>query len=261
MTPDQKHAVARSFAVHVGVDPGKLFHVLVARGPDGTRRKGVRVDVGRPGFDAADEYLTTTFPDVPRERMLVGLEFAGHNGFTFAHFLAKRGYRVVSVLPFVTKRLKEVEDNSPRKDDAKDAAQVCALVGQGLFVSFPLLDDAGAELRLLATERRRLAIEATRLKNRLHSALDLAWPEFVGQFAGLQFETPIALLERWAVPHADFTEAVQPFHSASDRRFTRCRTAGSLMADTDGVEGRWGDQSAVAASGTWRRSEPPVSVM
>lgn len=197
---EAKQAYARTFLVHVGVDAGKTFHKLVARGPGGARGKAVRVDVSRAGFEAADAYLRESFPGVAPARVLVGLEFAGHNGFTFAHFLAKRGYRVVSVLPFVTKRLKEVEDNSPRKDDAKDAAQVCALVGQGLFVSFPLLDDAGAELRLLATERRRLAVEATRLKNRLHSALDLAWPEFVGQFAGLQFETPIALLERWTVP-------------------------------------------------------------
>jgi len=123
-----------------------------------------------------------------------------NNGFTFAHFLAKRGYPVVSVLPFVTKRLKEVEDNSPRKDDAKDAAQVCALVGQGLFVGYPLLDDRASELRVLATERRRLGVEETRLKNRLHSALDLAWPEFTGYFAELHFETPIAMLQRWCVP-------------------------------------------------------------
>ncbi len=42
-----------------------------------------------------------------------------------------------------------------------------------------------------------MGVEATRLKNRLHSALDLAWPEFVEQFAGLDFDTPNALLERW----------------------------------------------------------------
>ena len=28
-------------------------------------------------------------------------------------------------------RLREVEDNSPRKDDAKDAAQICKLVRAG----------------------------------------------------------------------------------------------------------------------------------
>lgn len=55
-------------------------------------------------------------------------------------------------------------------------------------------------LRLLATERRRLGVEETRLKNRLHAALDLAWPEFASYFADLKFDTPMALLERWTLP-------------------------------------------------------------
>lgn len=217
---DAKKAFARTFPVHVGVDTGKSFHLLVARRREAERGRALRVDVSRASFEAADQYLTTTFPGVPRARVLVGLEFAGHNGFTFAHFLARRGYRVVSVLPFVTKRLKEVEDNSPRKDDAKDAAQVCRLVGGGLFVGFPLLDDRGAELRLLATERRRLSVEETRLKNRLHAALDLAWPEFAGQFAKLHFETPVALLERWPVP-ADLAAASPRAVQALVRRVSR----------------------------------------
>jgi transposase len=210
---DQKAAYAHTFPVQVGVDTGKTFHQLVARGPDARRGRAVRVDVSRDGFERADRYLTATFPAIPRERMLVGLEFAGHHGFTFAHFLASRGYAVVSVLPFVTKRLKEVEDNSPRKDDAKDAAQVCRLVGNGLFVSFPLLDDRGAELRLLATERRRLSVEATRLKNRLHAALDLAWPELMGQFASLMHETPVAFLTRWPVPQDLAAAAPRAVHA------------------------------------------------
>ena len=88
--------------------------------------------------------------------MLVGIEFAGHHGFTFAHELHRRGYQIVNVLSSVTKKLKELEDNSPRKDDAKDAAQICKLLSAGLFVSFPFLDDVGAELRTLTTERHRL---------------------------------------------------------------------------------------------------------
>src|SRR5215208_2402297 len=84
---DAKESYARTFQVHVGVDAGKTFHKLVARGPDGRRGKAVRVDVSRAGFEAADAYLRECFPDVPPERVLVGLEFAGQNGFTFAHFL------------------------------------------------------------------------------------------------------------------------------------------------------------------------------
>jgi transposase len=200
LTPDQKHAYARRFPVHVGVDTGKRFHVMVARRADGARRKGVRVDVGRAAFDAADAHLTAAFPGVPREQMLVGLEFAGHHGFTFAHYLSAKGYQVVNVLPSVTKRLKEVEDNSQLKTDAKDAKLICRLTGDGLFVGFPFLDDLYAELRLLTVERHRLTVEITRFKNRLQSLLDLAWPEFAGEFANLDSPTALALLTKWPLP-------------------------------------------------------------
>jgi transposase len=206
MTPDQKAAYARSFPVHVGVDTGKTFHKLVARGPDGRRSKAFTVPVSRAGFDAADAHLTTLFPCVPRERMLVGLEFAGHHGQTFATDLHRRGYPVVAILPSVTKKLKEVEDNSPRKDDAKDAAQICRLVGDGLFVGCPLLDDRAAALRALTTERQRLAVEETRLKNRLLGVLDVVWPEFAGFFPELKKCTPLAVLHRWPTPAALLAE-------------------------------------------------------
>jgi transposase len=147
MTPDEKYAYARTFPVQVGVDTSKTFHVLVARGPDGRRSKAFRADVSRTGFDQADAHLVTLFPDVPRERMLVGLEFAGHHGFTFAHHLAARGYPVVNVLPSVTKKTKEIEDNSPLKTDAKDAALIAKLTGDGSFVRFPFLDEQYVTLR------------------------------------------------------------------------------------------------------------------
>jgi transposase len=200
MIADDKAAYARTFLVHVGVDTGKTFHKLVARGPDGRRTEAVTIPVSRAGFDGADAHLTTLFPDVPRSQMLVGIEFAGHHGQTFAADLHHRGYVVVSVLPSVTKKLKEVEDNSPRKDDAKDAAQICRLVGDGLFVTFALLNDRAVALRSLTTERQRLAVEETRLKNRLLAVLDVVWPEFGGFFPNLKKRTPLALLQRWPTP-------------------------------------------------------------
>jgi transposase len=194
---EANEALARTFPIHVGVDTGKTFHKLVARGFDGRRLKAQRVDVSRAGFDAIHAYLQATFPNQAPGEMLVGVEFAGHYGFTFAHDLHRRGYRIVNVLPSVTKKLKEVEDNSPRKDDEKDAAQICKLLSAGYFVDFTLLDEMAAELRTLTTERHRMTVEETRLKNRLHAALDLAWPEFVGQFCNLDKPTPRALLREW----------------------------------------------------------------
>lgn len=226
MTPDQKYAYARRFPVHVGVDTAKRFHVLVARGPDGQRTKPFTVRVSHEGFAATDAYLQAAFPDVTRSQMLVGLEFAGHHGFTFAHFLARQGYPVVNVLPAHTKRTKELEDNSPLKTDAKDAAVICKLVGDGTFVRFPFLESPYAELRVLVSYRHRLTVEATRFKNRLQGLLDLAWPEFVGLFSKLTKRTPAALLERWPLPQ-DLLAA----HKGTVRAYARKVSKGKIAGE------------------------------
>lgn len=201
MTPDEKRSFALSHPVHVGVDTGKTFHVMVARGPDGRRTKPFKVLTTRDGFIAGREFLASTFPGTTFRQMLVGIEFAGHHGFTFASFLRIWGFPIVTVMPMVTKRSKELEDNSPLKTDAKDAATICRLTGEGLFVRFPFLQSPYVELRLLTTHRHRLSVEIVRYKNRLQGVLDLAWPEFLGQFSGLHKVTPRAILERWPLPN------------------------------------------------------------
>ncbi len=226
MSPDEKAAFARTFLVHVGVDTGKRFHVLVARGPDGLRRKPLKVLVSREGFERADAELQALFPDTERSRMLIGLEFAGHHGFTFAHFLASRGYPIVNVLPAHTKRTKELEDNSPLKTDVKDAGVICKLVADGTFVRFPFLESPYAELRVLVSYRHRLAVEATRFKNRLQGLLDLAWPEFVAQVSTLAKHTPIGLLERWPLPQ-DLLSA----HKATVRAYARKISKGKFVTE------------------------------
>jgi transposase len=200
MKPDDKYIWARSFPIHVGVDTGKVFHKLVVRGPDGRRQKAFKVLVSRPGFDETHAYLRTTFPNNAPGDFLVGLEFAGHHGYTFAQFLAQKGYTVVSVMPAHTKRTKEIEDNSPNKNDDKDAQQICKLTGDGIFVPFPLLEPIYTQLKMLVVHRHRLTVEQTRFKNRLQTTLDLAWPEYLAHFSNLTKRTPIALLERWPLP-------------------------------------------------------------
>jgi transposase len=209
MTEEEKERYAAGFAVHVGVDTGKTFHKLVARRPGDVRSKPFKVTVDRAGFDAAHAHLRELYPDVTPDRTLVGIEFAGHHGFTFAHDLARRGYQIVTVLPSATKRLKDLGTNRTRKSDDIDAWQICKLVGQGVYVSYPLLDPVYTSLRLLTTARRRLSREEVRFKNRLQGLLDLAWPEFLRFFADLEQRTPVAILERWPMPQ-DFVAAPEP---------------------------------------------------
>lgn len=217
---------AATFKVHVGVDAGKTAHQWVHCGPDRQRQPAERVAVSRAGFEAAVQALRARHPEVTPADVLVGIEYGGHHGMTFAAFLRAWGATLVTVSAVTTKRLKEVEDNSPRKDDAKDAGQICRLVGQGLFVETAVPSPLVAELRVLTTERHRLAVEQTRLTNRLQAALDLAWPEFLQRFARVQQRTPRALLAKWPLA-ADLAAA--PFPALA--RLVRTVSQGHHKAD------------------------------
>ena len=194
---DVREAFAGAFDVHVGIDIGKEFHWWVATRPGGSRTRAVKLYVGRAEFTALDDQLTALYPDVPRHGMLVGVEPAGNYGDTLEAFLKEKGYRVVRVLPSVTKRFKEAEDNSPRKDDKKDAAQVCKLVGQGYFVESITHDEYHVTLRILASEYHRLTKEHTALKNGLISALDTGFTELLPSFSDIDKKTVQAILQRW----------------------------------------------------------------
>lgn len=200
MRPDEKLVYARTFPVHVGVDTGKRHHVMVARGPTAVTAEAITVEVTRASFERSLERLYEQFPGVAPHRFLVGIEFAGHHGFTYANFLRETGHEIVSVLPAHTKRAKELDDNSPNKSDEIDAALISRLTSEGRFVPFPFLTDDLARLKLLVTQRHRLTVEISRYKNRLQGFLDLAWPELTAAFSAIDKKTPLAILKRWPLP-------------------------------------------------------------
>jgi transposase len=197
---DKKAKFAHSFRVHVGVDAGKTFHKMVARIPDKPRSRPIRVEVSRSGFDEADRYLRSAFPKVPRKRFLVGIELAGNYGLTFANYLTKKGYCVVAVSGLATRRVRDLEDNSPRKDDDKDAAQICSLLTSGVFSRSPVRPEWSTELRLLIAERSRLIVDQMRAVSQLQSMLELAWPEFRTEAPDLRRVTSRLILDTWPLP-------------------------------------------------------------
>ena len=248
MRADDKRLFAQGFAVYVGVDTGKVFHKLVARGPDGHRRAPIKVVVNHSGFEDAHRQLAALFPRLKPKDFLVGLEFAGHHGYTFAHFLVRKGYTVVSVLPMHTKRTKEIEDNSPNKSDDKDARLICKLTGDGTFVPFPFLDTPYIELKLHVVQHHRLTVEQTRFKNRLQTLLDTVGPEFMGHFSNLTKRTPLAILERWPLPQdlvaasprtvARFIKKVSRSHIKPEKISALMASARNSVGLTDGLDER-----------------------
>ena len=133
---------------------------------------------------------------------MVGIEFAGSYGFTFAHYLnaLDTGFSVVSVLPVHTKRWKEVTHRQPLKTDAKDAIGITDLAAQGHFVAFPFLAPTYAELRYLLSARERVSTLRRGVITRIRTTLDVVFPEFGSFFASIAKPTARTLLRAYPGP-------------------------------------------------------------
>jgi transposase len=203
MTGYEKRTRAQGAAAVVGVDAGKFEHAMVVRPRGGRDTKPLTFRTSREGFEkAVAVILEAAGPGATPPDVLVGIEFAGTYGFTFAHFLHQLGFPVVSVLPAHTKKWKEVVHNQNLKTDAKDAVGITDLVAQGHFVSFPFLDSVYADLRYLVSTRERLSLLRRGAITRLKATLEVVFPEYERIFVQITKPTALAVLKAYPCPDA-----------------------------------------------------------
>ena len=96
--------------------------------------------------------VVVAFDDIKRKatKVIIGLEPSGHYWKPLTWFLKEQGYQVVLVNPYHVKKRKEEEDNSPTKNDRKDALIIAKLVKEGKFLNCLLPEGIYADLRNLS---------------------------------------------------------------------------------------------------------------
>jgi transposase len=211
----------------VGVDAGKFSHTLVIRPQHQPDSKPFSFPTTRAGFDTAVAFIRQQAAGAAAEAILVGIEFAGNYGFTFAHYLAQLGFPIVSVLPAHTKRWKDVAHNQPLKTDAKDAATITDLLAQGHYVGFPFLTPAYADLRYLVTARERLSLLRRGAITQLRTLIQVVFPEFEALFPLVTKKTPFTLLRTFPTPQ-DLLDATR----TKVLRVLKTASRGHLGAET-----------------------------
>jgi hypothetical protein len=82
----EKREVARRAAAVVGIDAGKFQHAMVIRPRGGADSRPFLFPTTRTGFEQAIRAMHAAADGIDGE-LLVGIEFAGMYGFTFAHYL------------------------------------------------------------------------------------------------------------------------------------------------------------------------------
>lgn len=141
-TQNKKIQQVKETTLVVGIDVGSQKHYFRAfnwRGIEITK-KPIPFSNSMVGFNAFYEEVTRIMEQNDLEEILVGLEPTGHYWFNLGQFLSGKNIRFVMVNPLHVHRTKELDDNSPSKNDRKDPRIIANLVRDGRYFLYIYAD-------------------------------------------------------------------------------------------------------------------------
>ena len=132
--------------------------------------------------------------------VMVGYESTGPYAEPLVHYLMDKPVSIVQVNPLHTKRLKEVNDNSPGKTDDKDPRVIADIIRLGRALSVVVPEGDAAYLRRLNNARERHVGERIALLNQMQQLVFLIFPEFKTVIARMTGKTVRFILKNYTTP-------------------------------------------------------------
>jgi transposase len=114
--------------------------------------------------------------------------------------LRQKPVKLVQVNPMHTKRMKELQGNSPGKTDRKDPKVIADIISLGHALSVVIPEGAAAELRRLTLARERSLQRRTALYNQLQDLVFILFPEFLQVMKDVKTKTAQHLLRHYPTP-------------------------------------------------------------
>src|SRR5690554_5511428 len=128
------------------------------------------------------------------------MEPTAHYWFNLGYFLKDEEVRLVLVNPFHAKMSKELDDNSPTKNDRKDPRTIAKLVIDGRY-SVPYVPvGIYSDLRIVMNVRDTISNSLIRIKNRVIRWLDTYFPEFFDVFGDWEGKAALITLREFPTP-------------------------------------------------------------
>lgn len=200
-TQNEKISQIKISTLVVGIDIGKETHFARAfdyRGIELT--KLLKFSNTAEGFELLERWMRDTCRQQEKTEVIVGLEPTGHYWFTLGDHLKRQGHKLAIVNPFHVKRTKELDDNSPTKNDRKDPKTIAMLVKDGRYREVYIPEDIYQELREAVEERERLQKQLIAIHNRVIRWLDIRFPEFTEVFKKWTGKTALLTLQTFPTP-------------------------------------------------------------
>lgn len=154
----------------------------------------------RESFDCLLKIIKELTEKYGTVHTLVGMEPTGHYWKNIAYYLKNRGISLCLVNPYHVNKTKELEDNSPTKNDKKDARVISRLIYQGQYLTCMFEDELYVNLRIASNNRQDLKRQLIKEKVRLIALLDEYFPELRKLFANILGKSSLGLLKNCPFP-------------------------------------------------------------
>lgn len=185
----------------VGADIAKKTHVARAIDFRG-------IELGKDCVFGNDHFgllkLVSWMKELQRQHakteIILGIEPTGHYWFPLAEFLNRENVKVVIVNPHHVNKSKELEDNSPTKNDYKDAKVIADLVRNGKYSEPKLPTSVYADLRILMNLREKVMVNFGQVQRRIQNWLDRFFPEYGHVFKDWEGKTSLITLSEFPTP-------------------------------------------------------------
>lgn len=225
--------------MYVGIDIGKHRQWIYMSDSSNTRdRKPFYISNDLSGYERLLRESEKQKRDWQLNEIIFGLEPTGSYGNPLLHFLTFHGYQVKTINPMHTKRMKDVEDNTPGKSDQKDPKIIVTLMRLDKNVSHKILDGVYAEMRNLSKHYCTLKEQLNRLYNYVESYYAEYFPELT-VYASLNSKTMLYILESFPLPEDIFLLQYEEFYhllqEKSHRSFRPAKLESIYKAAVDSI--------------------------
>ena len=182
------------------VDIGMASNTGYCITTDGQDIKPFKFDNTREGLDKFWDMIVISKNRFACDEVIVGYESTGPYAEPLVHYLRNKPVKIVQVNPMHTKRMKEVNDNSPLKTDGKDPRVIADIIRLGHALTVVVPEGDAAYLRRLNNARERHVRERTALLNQLQQLVFLLFPEFKTVMKDIKIKTARYILKQYTTP-------------------------------------------------------------
>lgn len=185
----------------IGIDIAKHKHVARAQDYRGIQySKALTFDNHFAGFKKLVQWIEKLKQENQKTKVILGVEPTGHYWLPLAYWLKEQEIKLVVVNPMHVKKSKELDDNSPTKNDVKDARVIARLIEEGRYSEPNLPEGIYADLRVGMALYDQLLKDCQEVQGRVHNWLDRYFPEYTTAFSDWEGKASLQVLDLCLFP-------------------------------------------------------------